>query len=124
MSACSAIATFLAGEEVAAHLHRERHVEHQHGRRARELLGALDLEVVGRAAAPACPSPGAQIAFLTVCPHVEVERVAELVRLVLVGALVAEAGALDLVAAGAVLQQLAEEVAERLLADARGCPWA
>ena len=46
------------------------------------------------------------------------ERVAELVRLVLVGALVPVARPLDLVAARAVLQQAPEQVAERALADA------
>ncbi len=51
-------------------------------------------------------------------PDVEMERVAVLVGLVLVGALVPEAGALDLVTTGAVLEQTLEEVAERALADA------
>ncbi len=46
------------------------------------------------------------------------ERVAVLVRLVLVGALVPEAGALDLVPAGAVLQEALEEITQRALADA------
>ncbi len=45
------------------------------------------------------------------------ERVAELVRLVLERPLVADARALDLVAAGAILQQLAVQVAEGLVAD-------
>src|SRR5207249_5169865 len=49
---------------------------------------------------------------------VEEERVAELVGLVLEGALDAEATALDLVLAGAVLQQALEQVAEGPLADA------
>ena len=48
---------------------------------------------------------------------IEVERIAELVRLVLVGALVAGPGFFRLVTTGAVLEQLAEEVAECLLAD-------
>ena len=45
------------------------------------------------------------------------EGIAELVRLVLEGALVADTRALDLVAAGSVLQQLAVQVPERLVAD-------
>ena len=64
------------------------------------------------------PDPPRVIAFLSVSRDVEVERVAELVGLVVVRALVPEAGALDLVAPGPVLQQPAEEVAERPLADA------
>ena len=36
----------LGGEEVVTHRHGEREVEHQHRARLREVLGALDLEVV------------------------------------------------------------------------------
>ena len=38
----------LGRQEVVAHRHRQRQVEHQHRRRTGEVLGALDLEVVGR----------------------------------------------------------------------------
>ena len=80
------------------------------------MLGALDLEVVGREphrrAAAGAPDGVADRAL-----DVEVERVAELVGLGLVGALVADAGALELVAAHLVLGQLLEQVVERVLAD-------
>ena len=46
------------------------------------------------------------------------EGIAELVGLVLVGALVTEAGAFDLVPSGTVLEQPLEQVAERPLTDA------
>ena len=46
------------------------------------------------------------------------QRIAELVGLVFVGPFVAEPGAFDLVTAGAVLEETAEQVAERALADA------
>ena len=82
----------LRRQEVVAHRHAHRQVEHQHGRRARDVLGALDLEVVGRqvhrgahrrrfGTAPDRVADGAV--------EVEVERIAELVLLGLVGALVA-----------------------------------
>ena len=48
----------------------------------------------------------------------EVERVAELVGLGLVGAFVTDSGALDVVTADAVLGEAGEEVGERVLADA------
>ncbi len=64
------------------------------------------------------PAPWRVIALRIVLADVEVERIAELVRLVLVGAFVARARALDLVAAGAILQQPLEQVAERALTDA------
>ena len=107
----------LRGEEPAAHLHRERHVEHEDGGRARELLRAFDLEVLGPDVhRRARTLPGDRVADRAA--DVEVERVAELVRLVLVGALVAGARAFDLVPARAVLQQAPEEIPERALADA------
>src|SRR5439155_4338307 len=96
---------------------RERDVEHQHGRRPRYLLGALDLEVLGRDANRRAAA-GARDRVLDRARDVEVQRVAELVGLVLVGALVPEARALDFVPAGAVLEEPAEQVAERALADA------
>src|SRR5215216_1635029 len=106
----------LGRQEVVAHRHRERHVQEQHGGRAGEELGAFDLEVAGceanRGAAAAAPD-----GVLDRLLDIEVERIAELVGLVLERALVADAGALDLVAAGAVLEQLAVQVAERLVAD-------
>src|SRR5215211_3136749 len=106
----------LGRQEVVAHRHRERHVQEQHGGRAGEQLGAFDLEVAGCEAnrgAPAAAPDGVLDRLL----DIEVERIAELVGLVLERALVADAGALDLVAAGAVLEQLAVQVAERLVAD-------
>ena len=51
------------------------------------------------------------------------ERVAVLVGLVLVRMLVAHSGALDLVTAGAVLQELAVEVSEGLLPDGADGAW-
>ena len=107
----------LGREEVVAHRHRQRQVEHEHGARLGERLGALDLEVVGLQAhrrAAALALDGVAHGAL----DVEVERVAELVGLGLVGALVADAGALDLVAADAVLGELVEQVGQRVLADA------
>jgi hypothetical protein len=73
----------LGRQEVVAHRHRHREVEHQHRARAREVFGALDLEVVGvehhRRAATLTPDRVADRAL-----EVELERVAELVRLGLV----------------------------------------
>ena len=37
----------LGGEEVVAHRHREREIQEQDGCAARQVLGLLDLEVVG-----------------------------------------------------------------------------
>src|SRR5581483_5808671 len=64
------------------------------------------------------PRPLARDRVLQRPADVEMERVAELVRLVLVGAFVAEAGTLDLVLAGAILEQALEQIAERALTDA------
>ena len=94
MSACSAIATFLAGRKLSRIGIDSDTSSMQHRRRTGEHLGALDLEVVGR-------QPHRRARALTPdrvlhrLLHVEVERVAELVGLVLVRALVADAGALD-----------------------------
>ena len=107
----------LGREEVVAHRHRERQVEHEHGARLGQSLGALDLEVVGlQAYRRAAPLPLNRVAHRAL--DVEVERIAELVCLGLVGALVADAGALDLVTAHAVVGELVEQVGERVLADA------
>ena len=106
----------LGRQEVVAHRHRERHVEEQHGGAAGELLGPLDLEVVGgelHRRSRALTPDGVLHRLL----HVEAERVAPLVGLVLVRGVVADAFAVLLVTAGAVLHELAEEVAERLVAD-------
>ena len=106
----------LGRQEVVAHRHRQRQVEHQHRRRFGEVLGLLDLEVVGR-----------QVHRRTraVAPHrvadglvqIEVERIAVLVLLGLVGALVALAEAIHLVLADLVLGQLVEQIAQRVGAD-------
>ena len=121
MSACSAIATFLAGRKLSRiGIDSDTSSSSTVADRVSE-LGALDLEVVGcephRRARAAAPDR-----VLHRLLHVEVERIAELVGLVLVRVLVAEAGALDLVTAGAVLHQLAVEVAERLVADGTDRP--
>ena len=106
----------LGGEEVVAHRHGQRQVDHQHGARADEVLGPLDLEVLGcepdRVPPPARWSRVADRAL-----DVEVERIAELVGLGLVGPLVAGAGALDLVLAHLVAGQLLEQLVQRVATD-------
>src|SRR4051794_24670605 len=106
----------LCGQEVVAHRHRQRQVEHQHRRGLGHVLGALDLEVVGRQA-----NGGAgTVALKRVADRavqVEVERVAVLVRLGLVGALVTGAQAVQLVLTGLVLGELGEQVAQGVVAD-------
>ena len=106
----------LGGEEVVAHRHRQRQVEHQHGGAADDLLGLLDLEVVGREAHRRAAA-GAADGVADGALDLEVERVAELVGLGVVGALVADAPVLHLVAAELVLGQLGEEVGEGVAAD-------
>ncbi len=81
------------------------------------MLGAFDLEVFGdhvhgRPGTLACDRVPQRAA------DVEMEWVAVLIRLVLVGTLVPESRPLDLVPAGAVLEHALEQVAERALTDA------
>ena len=107
----------LGGQEVVAHRHRQRQVQHQHRRCPRQQLGPLDLEVVGRQAhrrAGALAGHGVAHGAL----DVQVERVAEFVRLGLVGELVADTRLAHLVAADLVVHQAVEQVAERVLPDA------
>ena len=107
----------LGGEEVVAHRHRERQVDHQHGGRPGGELGLLDLEVVRRQAhRRAAALAGDRVADRAL--DVEVERVAELVGLRVHRPLVAEPGPGELVLAELVAGQLGEEVVERVLADA------
>ena len=64
------------------------------------------------------PAPWRVIALRSVRPTSRWNGIAELVGLVLVGALVTEAGTFDLVPSGTVLEQPLEQVAERPLTDA------
>ena len=107
----------LGRQEVVAHRHRQRQVQHQHRGSARQQLGALDLEVVGREAhwrAGALPGDGVAHGAL----DVQVEGVAELVGLGLVGELVADAALAHLMAADLVVHEAVEQVAQRVLPDA------
>ena len=111
----------LGGQEVVAHRHRQRQVQHQHRGGARQQLGALDLEVVGREAhrcAGALAGDGVAHGAL----DVQVEGVAELVRLGLVGELVADAALAHLMAADLVVHEAVEQVAQRVLPDAAQGP--
>ncbi len=107
----------LGGEEVVAHRHRQRQVEHQHGGRAGQLLHLLDLEVL-RPEADGRPRPLPTQGVADRLFDVQGERVAELVGLVLRGPFVADAGPFDLVAADPVLGQLGEQLREGPLPDA------
>ena len=122
MSACSAIATFLAGRKLSRIGIESDTSSSSTVARAGELLGALDLEVVGR-------EPHRRARALA--PDRVLDRLLDVRggtgrRTRRACARTARSWptpvALDLVPAGAVLHQLAEQVAERLLADAPGCP--
>ena len=115
MSECSAIATFLAGRKLSRiGIDSETSSSSTVAERVSiSVRSTSKSSGVSRTGVPA-RAPDRVLHRLL---HVEVERVAELVRLVVVRVLVAGAGAFDLVTAGAVLHQLAVEVGERLVAD-------
>ena len=106
----------LGRQEVVPHWHRHRYVEQQHRRTLRHNLGAFDFEVGRRQPhrrAAALARDGVADRLL----DVQVERVTELVGLVLVGTLVPDAVAFDRVSTRPIFDQVAEQIAERLLAE-------
>ena len=121
ISECSAIATFLAARKLSR-------IGIDSDRSSMStVLDRVSVSVRSTSKSSGCRRTGrAPTLALDGVAHgaldVEVERVAELVGLGLVGALVADAGALDLVAADAVLGELGEQVGQRVLADAAHAP--
>ena len=115
----------LGGEEAAAQQHRAAHVHEQDRRGLGQLLGPVDLEIGRREVDPpvAGRGPGGRRVLLAAegveqrPAQVEVERVAELVRLGRLVALPAPAAAVDPVAAERVALEPREQVVEDLLAD-------
>ena len=106
----------LGRQEVVAHRHRQREVQHQHGGRSHLLLGALDLEVLGlQLHGHAAAGAGQGVADGPA--DVEVEGVAELVGLGVGLALVAHPLPVDGVAAELVRVELGEQVPQRTEAD-------
>src|SRR5205823_11256484 len=106
-----------------AERHAPAHVEHEHGRRARQRVRAVHDEVLGRE-----PRHG----LLVLAPlgrraldavhdgfgHVEIEDVTEVVWLHILGPLAGLSAARDGVVTKPVATQAGEQVTERLLADA------
>src|SRR6185369_17608191 len=117
----------LRGHEAATEQHRAAHVDEEDGRGPGQLLGPVDLEVVGREADAGRAADRGRVLraadrVLDRAPDVEVERVAELVRLGGLLALAAAAAAIDPVAAERVARQPGEQVVEDLLADPPAAP--
>ena len=107
----------MAGHEVVAHGHGQREVEEEDGGRPGQRLGLDDLEIVGcqlHRHAAAGPAHG----VVHRAGQVEVERVAELVGLGRLLAVVPGPRPRGPVRSHPVLGQLREEVREGLLADA------
>src|SRR6478735_1730838 len=99
MSACSAIATFLAGRKLS------RIGIDSDTSRSSTVAERVSISVRSTSKSSGFSRAGAPDCVLDRLLHVEVERVTEFVGLVLVRVLVAEAGALELVTTGAVLHQ-------------------
>ena len=118
----------LGRQEAAAQQHRATHVDEQDRRRPGHLLGPVDLEVVrrevGHRARPrrAGAFSSRASALVSVAAQVEMERVAELVRLRRLVALAAAARPVDAVAAERVALEPREQVVEHLLADLAAAP--
>ena len=116
----------LGRQEAAAQQHRAAHVDQQHRRGLRQLLGPVDLEVGRARGGPADHRVAARAAgafssrpraLNSVAAQVEVERVAELVRLGRLVALPSPPAAVDPVPAERVALEPREQVVEHLLAD-------
>ena len=106
----------LGGQEVAAHGHRQRQVQHQNRRRANLRLGALHLEVL-LAQPHGQPSAVASDSIANSASDVKVEGIAEGVGLGVRVAFVANAGAVQRVASELVGAQLREQIPQRALPD-------
>ena len=107
---------FFGRQKVVAHRHRKREVDHQHRRRPRDLFGLVNFKVIWRQTKRQPATLSSQRVAQRLL-EVQVERVAILVRLGLVGALMSSANSLNPVLAESVAFELAEQVAQGLFAD-------
>ncbi len=106
----------LGRDEVVPHRHRKGEVERQHRRCRREALGPFDLEIV-RGQPHRCSGASARHRVPDRPLDRQVERVAPLVGLGLVGPLMADADSIHGVAPHAVLDQFGKKVGQRVLTD-------
>ena len=97
-------------------IHRVRRVEHEHRGRTREVLGALDLEILRRQPHRRALAPAIE-RVANGALQIEVERIAVFVLLGVVRALVPLADGADGVLAQLVLGQPREQIAQRLRPD-------